>query len=291
MIERRFFDAAEEFYSRFRSLVGRIQYRLAGRVPWAFGYPIHREVAIRRALGEKELLKAFADGEELPRNFGIGLDERIVEYAWLISRLRPEAGRLLDAGSCLNHKFLLSHEPLCNRSIVCYTLAPERYICGRPNVSYVYGDLRSTILADRAFAEIACISTLEHVGMDNTRFYCRDEQFRESDEQAYLGVVRELGRLVSDRGRIYITVPFGRYGNHGWFQQFDAQMVRSVCQAVSASATVDVFRYKRDGWQRSTLEDSAECEYFDIHAKPRRKQQDLAAAARAVACIQLSEFA
>jgi ubiquinone/menaquinone biosynthesis C-methylase UbiE len=42
------------------------------------------------------------------------------------------------------------------------------------NISYVYGDLRNTILKDQCFDEIVCISTLEHIGMDNTMLYTKD---------------------------------------------------------------------------------------------------------------------
>ena len=64
--------------------------------------------AIRRAIAQGVL----SDGA-LPVGHGFRLDERIVEYPWLFSRLPSGAGNLLDAGSVLNYEFLLSQSFQC----------------------------------------------------------------------------------------------------------------------------------------------------------------------------------
>ena len=52
--------------------------------------------------------------KELPQRFGIAIDERVVEYPWIFGHLleRQNTGaRMLDAGSILNHDFILRRIP------------------------------------------------------------------------------------------------------------------------------------------------------------------------------------
>jgi len=63
-----------------------------------------REQEIRRVLGSPAILQTFLKSEALPKNYGRGLDERIVEYPWLMSRLGNRSSKLLDLGSTLNHE-------------------------------------------------------------------------------------------------------------------------------------------------------------------------------------------
>ena len=53
---------------------------------------------IERALADSAVDVAVKK-RRLPAGFGIGVDERIVEYPWIVSRLEPGSTRLLDAGS------------------------------------------------------------------------------------------------------------------------------------------------------------------------------------------------
>src|SRR4051794_31947923 len=64
-------------------------------------------------LGEliRSLKKPFHH-DQLPDGYGRWLDERIIEYPWLFSRLSSGPGKLLDAGSILNHHFIISHPKL-----------------------------------------------------------------------------------------------------------------------------------------------------------------------------------
>jgi hypothetical protein len=131
-----------------------------------------------------ERMALFPSGHKLPEGFGSRLDERVVEYPWALSRLGAGDRLLLDAGSTLNHQYILDLDILACRSIVIYTLSPERVI-SRANVSYIYGDLRSTILRSEYFDEIVCISTLEHIGMNNTLLYSKDARYNEQKNDDY----------------------------------------------------------------------------------------------------------
>lgn len=283
---RRFIDGLKaKRASRRRE--SRIREYLAGdRKPWTSGYQDFKEDELAEILSNEEILDCFRREEALPPRFGYRMDERFVEYPWLLTRPAPGAGLLLDAGSALNHAYLLSHRILKKKTIVVLTLAPEQ-IFSSPSVSYLYGDLRKTILKSDCFDEIACISTLEHVGMNNTLLYTKDQAFDECSPLDYEDVIVELKRLLKPGGRLFVTVPFGCYENHGWLQQFDRAMVERVHRVFDgSSAEVSYYRYNEDGWNISTAEACANCRYFEIHRKSGY-DPDYAAAARAVACLEL----
>ena len=236
----------------------------------------------------QELLEHFRYSKTLPANYGVRIDERVVEYPWFISKLAISQHSFLDAGSALNFPYILDLPPLKNRTIVISNLAPEN-VEKRDNISYIYGDLRHTILQNECFDEIACISTLEHVGMDNTFLYSQDPRFNESKVDDYQTVIREFNRLLKPGGKLFITVPYGRYENHGWLQQFDNKMVRTVIDVFAgASADVTYFKYFADGWQIADTNECDVCSYFDIH-NADDYEPDYVAAARAVACIEMTK--
>lgn len=263
-----------------------MKYMASNRRPWTMGYGEYREKVISNKLNSKELLNSFLHNKPLPAKYGFRIDERIVEYPWLFSRLGVEQNMLLDAGSALNHKSILDLPALKNRFVIMYNLSVEN-IFKSAKISYVYGDLRNTILKDGIFNEIVCISTLEHIGMDNTFIYSKNEHFNESRVDDYKIAIKEFKRLLKPGGKLFITVPYGCYENHGWLQQFDCNMVQRVLQSFNGS-TSDVVYYKYffDGWQITDSEECMDSSYFNIYDRTDY-EPDYVAAARSVACIEM----
>ncbi len=262
-------------------------YEQSGRVPYSPGYSFFRDRFVSATLASTELLQCFAANARLPDKFGFGLDERVVEYPWIFSRLEPGTTQLLDAGGALSFPYLLEMPLLTQKKIVVYTLAPDAWIHSTPNISYVYGDLRETILKDALCDEIVCLSTLDHIGMDNTQRYSSDARFRENKPNEFKRALVELRRLLKPNGHFLFTVPFGRYENLGWMQQFDSNLLQQAIETFGGTVLSETFyRYSETGWQIARADECAECAYFDILRAPTL-DSDRAAAARAVACVEL----
>src|SRR4051812_49202949 len=112
-------------------------------------------------------MERFRRSEPLPAGYGAGLDERCVEYPWCLSRLRESDVRVLDAGSVLNIGYILDQPAVARTKKHILTLAPEGDAYWHRGISYLYEDLRDIPTRDAFYDCVVCLSTLEHVGMDN----------------------------------------------------------------------------------------------------------------------------
>lgn len=265
-------------YRKFNLLM----FCLRGKRPWSRGYTEYKEENIRQMLARSQFTPA-----ELGSSYGFRIDERIIEYPWLFSRLPETTGTFLDAGSVLNFEYILEHPALTAKKLFISTLAPEAHCFFQKGISYIYEDLRRSCFQDEYFDWIASLSTIEHVGMDNTMLYTDDQSKCEQDRDAYLDAVCEFRRLLKPGGVLYLTIPFGKHVNHDWFQVFDAGMVDRIIKLFAPTSMEEFhFRYEPKGWLASTREASRDATCFDIH-KSRSYDSDFAAFSRAVVCLEL----
>lgn len=262
-------------------------YFLRGRPPWSFGYYTTKKRVITDAIDGK----AVQAGQPLPDGFGVGVDERAVEFPWVFDRLTRmnSLGRVLDAGSTLNHGYILDRAPVRDARLTLMTLAPEKKCYWYRGYSYVFGDFRGTDFRDGAFDTIVSISTLEHVGLDNTLLYTSDQAKAEADKYGFREAIREFKRLLAPGGHCLITVPFGKYENFGWFHLFDREMLDLLIQEFAPSACeLEFFQYKRSGWRRASEQEVVDASAFDPHSG-RGRLDDRAGCARAIVCIQMTK--
>jgi SAM-dependent methyltransferase len=251
--------------------------------PFSPGYQTVKRQIIKSAVDGGML----REGRDLPSGYGVAMDERVVEYPWVFSRL-ADVGKMLDAGSTFNHDFLLERPPLRGADLTIMTLAPEKRCYWYKGYSYIFGDLRNTMFADHTFDTIASISTIEHIGLDNTLLYTGNPADAEADESGFVPAVREFRRIIKPGGTCFISVPFGKRANLGWYQVFDVAMVDKVVETFKPSAhQIDYFGYARHGWSGGSAASLADATVYDIHTG-KGWSDDWAASSRAIACLQLT---
>jgi SAM-dependent methyltransferase len=249
--------------------------------PFGGDYAERHKVFVSAVLTESVLLEPFVHGQPLPPGYGVGLDERVVEYPWLLA-CHPR-GRVLDGGSALNYEHVLDRFLPEFDSLTIVTLEPEDVAFPERRVSYVYSDLRSLPFRDGWFDAVVSLSTLEHVGMDNSSYGSRDAVARDPEAEL-TSAVAELLRVLRSGGELLISVPFGVFEDHRWFRQFGESQLEQLLERVPGDdVDVEFFRYDADGWSRSDLSQAARARYRPPTAPPA---EDRAAAARAVACVR-----
>jgi SAM-dependent methyltransferase len=263
-------------------------YKVGGRKPWGVGYYEYKWEMIKSVLRRTDLLNYFKK-KKIPKGFGFGLDERIVEYPWVFSNLNIEKkNRILDAGSVFNFKDILDSNLLRKKDVTIFTYYPELINFHEKRISYVYGDLRFLPFKNENFEEIVCQSTIEHVGMDNSIYGYESKGYEKRDKSyEYLKVVEELYRVLKKNGILLITFPFGKFKNYGFFQQFDSEMISRIRNILYSKGNleIDFMKYTRDGWNFSTEKDCQNLFSYDLNTG-EGKSIDKAAHSRAVCLIK-----
>jgi hypothetical protein len=88
---------------------------------------------------------------------------------------------------------------------------------------------------------------------------------------------------------------FDLFENHGWFQQFDAQLMDKLIEEFDPSFFKEtIFRYDQDGWKLSDRALCTHSQFFDVktskYLDPNSTIEyplDYPASERAVVCLEL----
>ena len=170
-----------------------------------------------------------------------GTDERVVEIPWVLSRVRP-SGRVLEVGYAFAEPAYLAGLLRAGLELVGADLA-TREVEGMEGVE---ADVRELPFSDRSFDQVLLVSTLEHVGADNTVYGLAAE----SDRGARVEALRELRRVLRRDGSLLVTVPLGEPGDHGWFRQEDGRgWSRLYARGGFFVEEVEAYELLPEGWR------------------------------------------
>jgi SAM-dependent methyltransferase len=271
---------------RVRHAIKAAAWKRAGRVPGAAGYNSARWLAIAHAVSRTAGARYGWDDP--------GMDERVVEYAWLFERVAALASkdtRVLDAGSVINYPLILEawkREEFPAVSIV--TLEYEGHATVSSTVRYEFADLRELPYRDEWFSLVFSVSTLEHVGLDNTIYGAAAERASDPGAEA-ARALQELHRVTKRGGTLLVSVPFGARSNRGWFRIFDAgDLDRLTRQSGWTNVHARYFRATREGWRECAAEDARTAGYNEPANRPmgQRTAPLWVGAAEAVALVEMT---
>jgi SAM-dependent methyltransferase len=198
-----------------------------------------------------------------------GTDERVIEVPWVLSRLSGK--RALEVGYAFAEPpYLAALLQAGFDELVGVDLAEADV----PGLTSVQADVRELPFENGGFDLVLCVSTLEHVGADNSGYGLEAED----DAGSRLTALRELRRVLAPGGRLLITVPCGEPGDYGWFHQDDVRgWTRLFTRAGFFVEEQEAYELTEDGWRTAPELDPAGLRYGERGP-----------AASAVLCAELS---
>jgi SAM-dependent methyltransferase len=176
-------------------------------------------------------------------------DERAIEIPWCLARYGGER-RVLDVGSAnAIHAYLDGLRDLAAPELVTVDLAQP---------ADVIADVRDLPFPDGSFDFVLLVSTLEHVGLDNT-VYGVDAARDEGGQRAAL---RELHRVLARDGRLLLSVPTGVRDDQGW--QMQREPLEWIDLFEDAGFVVfedELYLHTHDGWRTATRAEAESARY------------------------------
>lgn len=190
----------------------------------------------------------------LRRRFGLGDSERCIEIPWAMSCYNGEH-TVLDIG--------YAHAEDRYMSALSALRVPELFGIDKvgkrvENMKTVTGDIRSTPFRDNTFDFIFCISTIEHIGKDNSIYYAAEERLSDDGD---IAAIREIRRVLKQGGKAVITVPYGKSVDYQWFKQYDGQGWDRLKQASGLQAIYEDYYIYRNGWRGCRSDELKHTEY------------------------------
>jgi SAM-dependent methyltransferase len=196
-------------------------------------------------------------------------DERVIELPWVLSRLSGR--RALEVGYAFAEPpYLAALLQAGFDELVGVDLASADV----PGLTAVEADVRDLPFENGEFDLVLCVSTLEHVGADNSGYGLEVE----ADAASRLTALRELRRVLAPSGRLLLTVPCGEPGDYGWFHQDDVRgWTRLFARAGFFVEEQEAYELTDAGWRTAPELDPAGLRYGERGP-----------AASAVLCAELS---
>jgi SAM-dependent methyltransferase len=219
---------------------------------------------------DREIGRAFSTPQQefpksvnLPRHYGEKMTERVVEI--LIARLTYRFGRrVLDVGhaNAMNvHLRMLKSLP-GPVDVTGIDITAANNTVRSIYTHSVVENITKTSFPEKSFDLIWCISALEHFGMDNSIY---TDQFT-LDKQMDLKALEEMLRILREGGTIYISVPYGKFEDHGWLKNYDRNRWQKLLDGARATTHIDelYFRYSdQQGWSVASPDELSDTGYSD----------------------------
>lgn len=169
-------------------------------------------------------------------------DERVIEIPWVLAHYRGQP-RVVDLGSAHAESAYLA---ALVEAVPREPLGVDLVAAEIPGMRTLVGDARSLPLANGSVDVLFCVSTLEHVGADQTVYGAEAERDPAGSQVA----LREIRRVLDRRGYALVTVPCGEPEEHGWFVQRDRKgWNRLFAEADLYVHDQELYVLEREGWR------------------------------------------
>ena len=259
------------FKENIKNYLASIYYRFSKKNITSRGYERFKQSLIKKIIdGEKTKLISY-------------FDERIVEIPWIIKELKKKRGKLLDAGSTLNYKYLLENLSHLQKIFIS-TLYPEKNYYNNLNVSYTYEDMSELSFKDQYFDIVTSISTLEHIDFNNNIYNYGGFKYKKKIKSKLKVSLLNLKRVLKKNGKLLVTIPYGKQGYYDNMQQFDKKSLKKILVFLKMKKIdISYYKYSRLKWKKTSAN---ECHNIKPNIK-KIKNKKIVLSANSIALIKM----
>ena len=204
--------------------------------------------------------------------------DRAIEIPWSVS-LVDASMRVLDTGVAYAEDVAIG--PVCKLGVKelygCDWAEPKPIVkeITHNKMKIFKQDLRDRFPDEyqNFFDIVLCISTLEHVGQNNSHWYFKDDKYG-LNPTADIDAVINMRDTLKPGGMLAITVPYGAHMELDCFKQYDKAILDNVIEKSGMTPIVKDFfickympnpQQEHDGWYHST-EDEVKNQRFAAHS-------------------------
>ncbi len=234
----------------------------------------HGLIKLLRRRSKTLVLKVLGiDTKPKPYLYDISRLERIVEYGWVLRNLGDDVNTILDVG-CAGTLFPIQLASL-GYKVVGIDLRDYPYT--HPNFRFVKGDVFDIdkLLPEEQFDAVTLISTLEHIGI----LYRTEDTI---DLDADVKTIRILSRKLTERGKILITIPVGKFKILKrcrlpeeefpepvipWLKVYDREHINRLATGTLTIEKIDYFINENGYWRPAHEEEAMKYDYPEVGAK------------------------
>jgi len=171
------------------------------------------------------------------------VNERTIEYLWILRNLDKNKKKVLDIG-CSGS--FLSYE-LIARGYDTFGIDIQGYYEKPLEMKFYLSDIRSLPFENDFFDQIILVSTLEHIGIGTFG----DPQYENGD----LIALKEIKRLLTPTGKVFITVPYAEKSSITWHRFYDNQRLQKFTENGLIILKEEYFRCIKNRWTKFTKKD------------------------------------
>ncbi|HEY9810712.1 MAG TPA: class I SAM-dependent methyltransferase [Halomicronema sp.] len=185
-------------------------------------------------------------------------DERIVEYSWAMLKICQlgKKNRFLDVGCVMNTSYCLE-KLLQQFSDIHFLNLVSEPLASQGRISFHCQDIRYCDLPKNSFDCITCISTLEHVGGDNSynnfslNGTAEIKQINQSLEGGWQKAFISLMELLVPDGLLLVSMPWGGgVWKNGEYQigKQDLEDFHKIASCYNRKIVITFIEKDENGW-------------------------------------------
>lgn len=230
---------------------------LARKILWKFYKPkkdieINQPVFYQLKNLPKNRTKRIIHGI-LKRDYEQKSNERTVEIPFVFQNLKLKKGsKIMDFG-CTDSKLSIE---LASLGYKVTGTDLRNYELKHPNFTFTKGDFQNNQFKDESFDAIIAISAIEHCGLADYN----EKRFEQGDYK----IIKELHRILKLKGRLILTVPFGKKGVTKGYRIYDHESICTLLKDFKIKKEEFFVGLKQKYWMPTTYKELEEVDSIPV---------------------------